>query len=339
MEHCNLQDARFRLLNMLQPTLMVLALITFILLYMVRRFEGLDGILYLYLFIFILGMCAIAWLCSKMRWYYTSIVLTITMISFSIVYTILIERHQHFYNLFPLIYVTVSILISSLFLSLRTTVLITAVHYAFVISVILNTPKEASGNWKGLLVFILFQSVLSIVVNVVVQRQLHALNESSIRDPLTNLFNRRYFNETLLNRLQRCIAQHSGISVILIDVDNFKQCNDRYGHQVGDLILKRISTTLFEHVGIIDTVCRLGGDEFAIICSANSKELTESLRQDVQDLVITHGTVVLQPITISLGYARFPEEGTTAHSLIKVADDNLYLAKQRGRNCVVGPVL
>jgi diguanylate cyclase (GGDEF)-like protein len=169
--------------------------------------------------------------------------------------------------------------------------------------------------------------------------ELHAkLREEAIRDALTTLFNRRYLDETLPRELSRAARDRFPLSVVMLDVDDFKQLNDKYGHEAGDTILKAIGPFLRAQIRAGDIACRFGGEEFVVVMPNTPAETAcqraDAWRDWFGQLVTTFRQCQLQG-TISVGVAAFPEHGQTAAELLRAADMALYAAKSAGRNQVV----
>lgn len=186
-----------------------------------------------------------------------------------------------------------------------------------------------------------FQMGSYMYQNLLLMEQLRFLfiraEKEAITDPLTNLFNYRYFIQQLSREVSRDKRHRSHFSLILIDIDFFKKFNDTFGHQAGDTILRRLSKSLIKNTRTSDIVARYGGEEFAIICpELNQQEayfVAEKLRQIIAKIDFFPGKETPDSkLTISLGVATFPEDGETAYRLIKSADNALYQAKQEGRN-------
>jgi diguanylate cyclase (GGDEF)-like protein len=163
-----------------------------------------------------------------------------------------------------------------------------------------------------------------------------ALLQQSIRDPLTGLYNRRHLHEFLQLELARSQRAASELSVMMVDVDHFKQFNDTFGHQAGDEVLQsvaRLIETLFRGH---DIGCRYGGEEFILLLpgcsSARARERAIDLLDAVRSLRLTHEDRVLGRITASIGLAQFPQDGDTPGALIAAADAALYEAKAAGRD-------
>ena len=163
------------------------------------------------------------------------------------------------------------------------------------------------------------------------------LREEAIRDPLTGLYNRRYLEETLKRELIRAGRDGHPLSVLMGDIDHFKQLNDTYGHQAGDAVLKSLGDLLQHHARSSDIPCRYGGEEFVVVMPEmsleTSRERAEQIRRDFADLRIAFGDAQLGA-TLSIGVAAWPSHGNTAGKLIGAADRALYEAKQTGRNKV-----
>lgn len=168
--------------------------------------------------------------------------------------------------------------------------------------------------------------------------------KEAITDSLTDLFNYRYFLHQLNREINRGQRHQSAFSLIMIDIDFFKNYNDAYGHQAGDLILRQIAQEIMQNTRNSDIVCRYGGEEFVIICPELSKDdaqkMAEKLRQIVENIELPQLKSIPsgERLTISSGISSFPEDGSTAYQLILKADKALYKAKETGRNkvCVTG---
>ena len=169
-----------------------------------------------------------------------------------------------------------------------------------------------------------------------------ALEKQALEDPLTGLANRRAFVECLEKTWRICMREQQPVSVIMLDVDNFKAYNDHYGHPAGDQALRRLADALKAAVHRpLDLVARLGGEEFAVILGhcdeKNVREFAETLRGSVEALAIIHGRGGAGPVmTASLGLStRVPTPDKDLRQLTIEADQALYRAKQGGRNrCV-----
>ncbi|MEB3282515.1 MAG: PAS domain S-box protein [Lyngbya sp.] len=165
------------------------------------------------------------------------------------------------------------------------------------------------------------------------------LQNRSIRDPLTALYNRRYLEESLDREIHRARRSQHDVGVIMIDIDHFKRFNDTFGHDAGDAVLKEVGKLLKSSLRGSDIACRYGGEEMTLILPEASLENTykraEEVRKLIKQINLEYKRQSLGQITASLGVACFPEHGTTGFSVIHVADSALYQAKKQGRDRVV----
>jgi diguanylate cyclase (GGDEF)-like protein/putative nucleotidyltransferase with HDIG domain len=168
-----------------------------------------------------------------------------------------------------------------------------------------------------------------------VELLIERLYNAARTDPLTKLANRRGFRELLDLELERARRSGTTMAVLVGDLDNFKDINDRSGHKVGDAALQRVAQLLCEGKRQIDTVARVGGEEFSLILPDTGRHgalaLSERLRRALHDEFASNPT----PLTISFGLSVYPEHGETAAALLHAADQALYGAKQSGRNRTV----
>lgn len=172
------------------------------------------------------------------------------------------------------------------------------------------------------------------------------LETLSITDELTGLYNRRFFNTTINTELKRSLRSSQTLSFCMLDIDNFKQYNDHYGHQKGDVVLATIGQTLRKILGRASDYCfRLGGEEFGVIFSDLTPEKGESfaekIRASIEGLGLEHQWSQIAPvITVSIGLLSVtPGPGVTVDDIYKMADEALYSAKTKGRNKVVSCLL
>jgi diguanylate cyclase (GGDEF)-like protein/PAS domain S-box-containing protein len=161
----------------------------------------------------------------------------------------------------------------------------------------------------------------------------------SVRDPLTGLFNRRFMQESLERELRRAARSGGPLGGILLDVDHFKQFNDSYGHEAGDIVLRELGGFIQSQIRREDIACRVGGEEFLLILPDTSLDVTrqraEKLREESKRVSIQYGGRPLAGITLSMGVVVFPVHGTTCDVLLRSADEALYQAKLQGRDCIV----
>lgn len=180
-------------------------------------------------------------------------------------------------------------------------------------------------------------------VSVSLQKANAELERKSNEDGLTGLFNRRFFDERLYEEFKRSIRSHSPVSLVMLDIDHFKQLNDQHGHQVGDDILRQFSSRLRSvatRVG--DVVCRYGGEEFAIILPATNAQEAESVGSRLLAAVREEpfiATVGELTVTVSAGVASIHTSMNKPADLLNAADKALYLAKNRGRNQLISTTI
>jgi diguanylate cyclase (GGDEF)-like protein/PAS domain S-box-containing protein len=164
------------------------------------------------------------------------------------------------------------------------------------------------------------------------------LRAQAVRDPLTNLFNRRYLDETLDRELARAARERYPVCVIMMDLDHFKRVNDTYGHEAGDQVLKALAGTLSTGNRRGDFACRFGGEEFVVVMPNIVVEVAyqraEHLRRTLNSLQIPYGTFQLST-TISMGIACYPTDGQERESILRAADRAMYAAKRAGRNHIL----
>jgi len=166
------------------------------------------------------------------------------------------------------------------------------------------------------------------------------LRELAITDGLTELYNYRYFKEHLEQELRRCERIGFNVSVIMLDIDYFKNYNDTHGHLAGDRVLQDLASLLKNNIRRIDVAARYGGEEFSLILINTNKESANFVAEKLKDMVEqqefrNENTQPNGKLTVSMGIATFPEDGSTLEQLVHQADQRLYKAKSLGRNRVV----
>lgn len=207
--------------------------------------------------------------------------------------------------------------------------------------------KMTAMNITVILVFIIMGASTRSFLEIINSKENHNLNllkeirdrnqelySLSIRDPLTSAYNRRYFLTAYENELERANMNSQELTVLMIDIDHFKQVNDTYGHIFGDAVLTRLVQFLHTKLRSNDLLARYGGEEFVVLLPNTSKEnamiIAERIREDVGYVKNRNNYV----ISLSIGLASSANE-STAHGILNLADENLYKAKEAGRNRVV----
>jgi diguanylate cyclase (GGDEF)-like protein len=175
-------------------------------------------------------------------------------------------------------------------------------------------------------------SIANIQLNERLERQ-------SIRDPLTGLFNRLFMVESLEREIRRAERKQTQVGIIMTDIDHFKQFNDKCGHAAGDKVLAQLGTFFKARIRGADIACRYGGEEFAFFLPESSAEDTfkraDQMREEAKNLEVHHGGELLATVTLSMGISTYPDQGSNAEDLLRVADAALYRAKQEGRDRVI----
>jgi diguanylate cyclase (GGDEF)-like protein len=171
------------------------------------------------------------------------------------------------------------------------------------------------------------------------RRANHDLEQLAVTDALTGLHNRRYFEQLMENEVGLSIRNDETISIVLIDIDRFKEINERFGYRVGDDILRGVARTIAERIRRSDVACRYGGDEFFILCRRATIAAALTIADELHDTITAQPMQVAGqsiPVTLSMGIATLPctETIVTAEQFFKCADIALHFGKRHGRNHV-----
>ncbi len=165
------------------------------------------------------------------------------------------------------------------------------------------------------------------------------INKASITDPLTRLYNRRYFNKRVQEEFARARRMGFPVSIMISDLDNFKNYVDTYGHPKGDVILSEVASVVCGTMRETDIVCRFGGDEFAYLLpfasNVEAKALAERIKKNVSRKVFLENDEDVEKevhITLSMGIASFPENGQKEEDILGKADHALFASKNSGKN-------
>jgi two-component system cell cycle response regulator len=172
-----------------------------------------------------------------------------------------------------------------------------------------------------------------------IKQAMEKMAELSTKDELTGLYNRRYFMESAEREAAGSARYGQDLSLLMLDLDFFKQINDSHGHPAGDRALKQTARLLKESIRQYDIACRYGGEEFAVIMPnthlSDARTFCERLRKKIEGMTIRYESNEIR-FTVSIGVAQFSAEvDNSIGDLIKRADDGLYTAKKQGRNRVV----
>jgi diguanylate cyclase (GGDEF)-like protein len=170
-----------------------------------------------------------------------------------------------------------------------------------------------------------------------VTRLLSILARAARLDPLTDVLNRGGFEERFSQEIERARRNDDQVTLLVADIDRFKQINDRFGHAVGDAVLERVARALREATRAVDVVARLGGEEFGVLLPQASREdgveIAERIRRDVARMDLEGDGPIA--VTVSVGVATFPDDGASRDSVFRLADAAVYAAKDLGRDRVV----
>ena len=207
-----------------------------------------------------------------------------------------------------------------------------------------NRKKDGGHYWVDAIIEPLVENDGTVVGYYAIRQDItdkKRIEEISISDGLTGIYNRRHFNDTFPKVINSAKRENELVCFLLMDIDHFKQYNDNYGHQAGDEALVKFAQCLKDNLHRADDIAfRLGGEEFGIIYKAGDRkkafEFADSIRQKIEDLQITHQySLVAKVITASMGLvATYANEIEDMDTVYKQADDLLYRSKQQGRNRV-----
>ena len=250
---------------------------------------------------------------------------------------------------FPLVYTAAFFFLETRHAIQVSILIFLSVMIPHLIHILWQAPAAQSSDHTLLLVNMLCSHPVYIVTlsgiarlkTHLVQARTHAdaLNAAANLDYLTGVANRRAITHVLQQELARAQEVDVRLSVILLDVDYFKQINDTFGHDVGDQLLIEMTGTLRQHLRTTDTLGRWGGEEFIIVANTTDSDEAAALAERLRGIVAAHSYLQGEQITISLGVATSTSYDIP-ESLVKRADSALYQAKQGGRNCVrVAPAL
>lgn len=187
----------------------------------------------------------------------------------------------------------------------------------------------------GILLYPIFTGFVFAAAGSVIQHYFQRLEEESVRDYLTGLYNYRFFRRELPRRLREARRYGRTFSVVLCDIDHFKRINDKYGHKVGDDVLREFAEILEELTRKSDLVFRYGGEEFAVLLPETQLDGGAELAERIREYVAKHDFGIDQQVTLSAGVAQYPDDADYGDDPVQLVDARLYEAKERGRNRVV----
>lgn len=195
--------------------------------------------------------------------------------------------------------------------------------------------SDDATSWKQLVVTV-GEGIKLSLSNLKMREVMH---EQATHDSLTGLLNRRYLDDTLPREIIHAQRQKTQICIAMLDIDHFKQFNDTFGHEAGDVILRELGQVLKDNVRRSDIACRFGGEEFVLVLLdsplESSKHHLEKIRQLVKKLQIRYGDQLLGTVTLSVGLVEVSKDEATPEEILRAADEALYAAKNAGRDCIV----
>ncbi len=197
----------------------------------------------------------------------------------------------------------------------------------------LFTQKPITSDDLKIFMLLANQASLAIENSQLYEMVVH----KSHTDSLTNLWNHGFFQHTLALEIEKAKEEKTPLSLMLIDIDNFKKLNDAYGHQNGDIVLLELATLLKESSREVDYTCRYGGEEFSIILTQTNKEQAFIIAERIREMIAQHVFSKFPifenlRVTVSIGLASFPEDAETKEKLIAKTDKAMYIAKFGGKN-------
>jgi diguanylate cyclase (GGDEF)-like protein len=159
--------------------------------------------------------------------------------------------------------------------------------------------------------------------------------QEAITDPLTELYNRRFFDVRLKQEVERARRAKRPIALLFLDIDRFKQVNDQYGHQVGNLVISQVARVIRQNCRSADVAARWGGDEFTMLFTEANPSALEMVACRIRDSILQTKWDPVGSVTVTMGIATMPEDAQTLEELLRAADEAMYAAKKQGRNTYV----
>lgn len=208
-------------------------------------------------------------------------------------------------------------------------------HALGTLCVIDRVPRELTRAQQAALEALARQ----VVAQLELRRKISELQRDSMRDPLTGLFNRGYFDAMLPVELERAKRYGFRLSLLLVEADHFQRLNDRFGQQEGERVLTILSAILSRTLRAADVVCRFGDEEFAVMLPYTGLDVATRLAERLRDTMRAAGDDATpplpHPLSVTIGVATFPTEASNAGRLVAVADRRLAAGRSAGRNRVV----
>lgn len=199
--------------------------------------------------------------------------------------------------------------------------------------------REQKSLQKSYFIIFLLTALLVVIVVVTIQfKNNRKMAELSIKDHLSGLFNRRYIFQYLDKLIAGTSSPKGHLSVLVIDIDDFKEINDNYGHPIGDNVIKVVAEIATRTLRSEDVMGRIGGEEFLCVLpraeSGIAKKIAQRMKEEISRYVFSVEQGVTFSVTVSVGVSCFSSKADNAKALYALADQALYLAKESGKNCV-----
>ena len=204
---------------------------------------------------------------------------------------------------------------------------------SFLESLLHPAPMDVWMRTMAGLMFIIFGNYAAFLLDRA-ERVEGELERLVVVDPLTGVYTRRKFHESLEASLTAAMRHQHLFALLMLDIDNFKRINDKFGHQVGDGVLRVVCELIESTVRSSDQMFRVGGEEFCLVATAKDVEQARTLAEKIRQVIESHDFPGVGKVTISIGIAYF-KEGDNQQHIYARADSALYQAKRQGRNCVV----
>jgi diguanylate cyclase (GGDEF)-like protein len=193
------------------------------------------------------------------------------------------------------------------------------------------------GAWAILSRLVFFLVTVWLVAEL--HRSMESIRKMAMTDSLTGVYNTRAFFDFLQKEIERSRRYKRPISLIYLDLDNFKTINDTLGHQTGNSALAIVAGTLKNSVRLTDIVARFGGDEFAVLLPETEQEAARAIAERAQENMVREMNANHWPLTFSVGLSTCQDELCTADELIQVADDLMYKVKRSGKNGILSQIM
>ena len=202
--------------------------------------------------------------------------------------------------------------------------------------VCITCPDEGRLQRQQQLAVIIGDAIKLSLSNLKLQEK---LRELALTDPLTGLGNRRYLEDNLSRELARTLRRETSVCAAMLDLDHFKNYNDTYGHDAGDMLLRKLGELLRKNLRQSDIICRYGGEEFVVVLIDSSlvevRQRLEKIQKMIKEIEIQKGKERFGGVTVSIGLVEARDSDWTTSRLLCASDEALYAAKKAGRDCIV----